>query len=97
MVVLQPPLIERLRVLRYWRGRCTDDMGKERVENERCLVGEVLEVLLHVAVEDGEEAEMVVLERHEVRDVERPDRVRPFVTFLESHPAFATEREGLQT
>ena len=62
------------------------------------LVGEVLEVLLNVTVEDREEAEVVVLERHEMRDMQRPDRVRPFVTFL-SHPDLRDELhgEGLQT
>ena len=77
MVVFQCPLIERLGVLRYrGRGR-TLDMRKDRIEDERGLVREVLDVLREVTVEDREESQMVVLERHPVGEVQRPERSDP--------------------
>ena len=57
-------------------------MWKESIENVRGLVREVLEVLLHITVKDREEADVVVLEGHEVGDMQRPNRVRRFMSLL---------------
>ena len=57
-------------------------MREERIEGEGGLVCKVLEVLLHITVEDGEEAYVIVLKRHKVGDMQRPDRIRRFMCFI---------------
>ena len=74
--------IERLGVLRYRGRRRAVDMRKDRVEDERGLVGEVLDVLLEIAVEDREEAQVVVLEGHPMGEMQRPDRIRRFLALV---------------
>ena len=73
-------------------------MRKESIENVRGLVGKVLEVLLHITVKDREEADVVVLEGHEVGDMQRPNRIRRFMSLL-SHqrPRDQLHGKGLQT
>ncbi len=76
IVVLQRPLIERLGVLRDWGGRPALDVREDCVEEHRSLLGEVLDVLLEVTVVDGEEGQVVVLERHPMSEMQRPKRIR---------------------
>ena len=89
VVVGQPPLVERLGVLGHRGRRAANDVGEESIENERGLVGKVLEVLVHITVEDGEEAYVVVLKRDKVGEMQRPQRVRRFMPLV-SHQAPAT-------
>ena len=73
-------------------------MWKESIEDVRGLVRKVLEVLLHVTVEDREEADVVVLEGHKVGDMQRPDGIRRFMSLL-SHqgPRDQLQGKALQT
>ena len=73
-------------------------MWKESVEDVRALVCKVLEVLLDVTVIDREEADVVVLKGHKVGDVQRPNRIRRFMSLL-SHqgPRDQLHGKGLQT
>ena len=72
--------------------------GKSSIENERGLVRKVLEVLLHITVVDREEAYVVVLKGHEMGDMQRPNRIRRFMSLL-SHqgPRDQLHGKGLQT
>ena len=97
VVVRHPPLVERLGVLGHRGRRPANDVGEESIENERGLVGKVLEVLVHITVEDREEAYVVVLKRHKVGEMQRPQGVRRFMPLVSHHgPRHQLHGKGLQ-
>ena len=87
--------MERLGVLCYWGGRRANDMGKDRVEGDRSLLGEVLDVLLEITVVDGEEAQVVVLEEHPIGEVQRPNRIRRFIGLVSNRPPLPPSTQRL--
>ena len=97
-MLCQCPLIERLGVLcdRGWRR--ASDMRKDSIENERGLVCEVLDVLREITVVDREETDVVVLKGHPIGEMQRPKRIRRFMSLV-SHqgPRDQLQGKGLQT
>ncbi len=57
-------------------------MWKESIESERGLVGEVLDVLLEITIEDGEEAQVIVLKGHKMAEMQSPNSIRRLMSFL---------------
>ena len=88
------PLIERAGVLRHRRRRRIVDVLEEGIEGERGLLCEVLEVLLHIAVVDGEEAQLIVLEAHEMGDMQRPDGIRRCMGIVSEWTARPASRQS---
>ena len=82
-------------LLLSWRR--ANDMWKESIEHERGLVGEVLEILLEITVEDREEAYVVVLKRHPMGEMQRPNGIRRLCPFSPIKAFDQLQGKGLQT
>ena len=50
-----------------------------------------------VAVEDGEEAQVVVLEGHQVGEMQRPEGIRRFIGIVPDGPRGQLQGKALQT
>ena len=57
-------------------------LRKESIEDERGLCREVQNVPSQKAIEDGEEAQAIVLKRHPMGEMQRPDSIRRLTSLL---------------
>src|SRR5437773_6754809 len=83
---------ELLEVLSAWRGRRVLGELEDEVEDLSDVLREIGDVLVEGAVIHGEETNLVVLERHKLREVWRADGVE---VFRRSSPSRAQEQLDL--
>ena len=70
-------------------------MWKDRIEDERGLVCEVLNILRKFTAEDSEEAYRFLVEGHPMREVQRSDRIRRLLAPLLNIPGVELQSNAL--
>src|SRR5260370_20245691 len=69
---------ELLKVLSAWRGRRVLGEFEYKIEDFSDILGEIGNVRVEAAIVDGKETDLVVLKRHELREMGRADAVQVF-------------------